>query len=115
MSIPEGMVELPLERQRMRGFHIFTKEGSCFVARFDPRYEDPDVDEVYGLLVVIGRPRTSNEELRLEGIGFVPRPGGAIKVSDQPEREYELHGEVIKEFPQETIDRVTEFQIPKTA
>lgn len=112
MNPPEGMLELPAARQQMRGFQVYTREGSCFIARFDPRYEDLDVDEIYGWLTLIGRPRGSEQELQLEGIGAVPQPGGRVATSAVPSRVYLMNGETIKEFPSETILRVVEFQIP---
>lgn len=115
MILPEGWVELPPEQQAMRGFQIFTVEGSCFIARFDPRYADPEMDEIFGRLTLIGRPRSCTEEVRLEGIGSIPRQGGRVVVSAVPEDVYEMNGETIKQFPHETISRVVEFQVPQKA
>jgi len=110
----EGLVHLPPEQQKMRGFQIYTHEGSCFIARFDPKYEDPEVGEIYGKLTVIGRPQTSREEVRLEGIGSIPQVGSRLMVRDVPEQTYAMNGETIKVFPYEVISRVVEFEIPKT-
>ena len=113
MSAYNGWVELPKAQQAIRGFHVSTREGSRFIVRFDPKYKDPDVDEIFGELTVIGRSQTVEAELHMKGIGTLPEVGSKIAVSELPEHVYAVNGETVKRFPSETISQVVEFQVPK--
>ena len=96
--------------KRARVFEVQTEEGSIFLFRIDPQREEAGYE--IGPVIAEGYSNLARKKLRIVGIGFEPRVGGRIAVSDEPIEIFEMEGERVPVYEQETIATVKEIEVP---
>jgi hypothetical protein len=95
-----------------RAFRVFTEEGSVLLMRLDPQHML--AGRQFGRMRVRGHAVTTNYEIDWTGEGACePVAGGKVIVHPEPLEVYEVLGQRVKSFPQETIARVEEIPVPR--
>jgi hypothetical protein len=87
-----------------QAYKIYTEEGSRYIARFDPQFEQEGV--LYGSMCVIGYSEVVEKHLRIVGMSAVPEPGGRLIVEDKPWAVEIVDGETVPLYEYENISLV---------
>lgn len=101
-----------MEKLLPRAFRVFTEEGSVLLMRLDPQVVLGG--RQFGRIHVRGRAVSTEYEIDWAGEGACePAVGGQVIVHPEPLEVYEVLGQPVKRFAQETIARVEEIPVPR--